>query len=197
MEEKYYKLLQRMKLIMDSTSSEVHNFTNRTLKFTSKSKEWTIIAEKAFAEGFYLESITININVINAYLRLAIWLESQARERRKQNFFSHNSSLEDMLMNYDNSLLGQLNDRRIYKYAKDLSIITKDELSILNNLYDERNTIFHKFFSLTEETNTIKEDLKDLSAKYTKVASTCIKSVSSQAKKCIEEIARIRKELFN
>ncbi len=122
--------------------------------FAYQIREWAHPqAIKALENGFYIETLVISLNAINAILRESILnrvMEDIVYEHgdgyESVETFEEHPYLVSLLTDYDNPLAGGAPDSAVYVAATQLRIIDDKELKNLRGLYRQRNDIFHRLF---------------------------------------------------
>jgi len=111
------------------------------------------LREKAFKSSSNIEIIAITSNQIDAFLRISIVLKKQLESKTKE--------IKIKYLFQDENERG-ISERKIYKEAKILGIINEDLFDRLNELYDTRNRIIHRY--IISYLRTI--DIADAALKY-------------------------------
>jgi len=118
--------------------------------FTRAFLSTKILLERATKAGSLLELLVMNAALLDGTLRLGIILATQLREKNDH-------------VNQDLIFQGgkkHISEREIYRMAKDEGILTEDDFTEINALYDFRNMAIHRFFISGIEYNEINAVLK-------------------------------------
>lgn len=91
---------------------------------------------KAIENKSIIELMIIIANQIDAYLRMAIVMKKQLREKTNR---------IDISLLYQGENDPPIMERKIYKQAKDLDIVSQSTFNKLNQLYTDRNKVIHRF----------------------------------------------------
>ncbi|SDS21956.1 hypothetical protein SAMN05192545_0993 [Maribacter dokdonensis] len=111
------------------------------------------LRERAMESKSYIEIIAIVSNQIDAFLRMSILLKKQLLE--------NSNEIEIKYLFQGDNERGII-ERRIYKEAKDLEIVDQETFEELNDLYDLRNRVIHRY--IISHLKTV--DIADISVKY-------------------------------
>lgn len=111
------------------------------------------LRERAMKSKSFIEVIAIVSNQIDAFLRLSILLKKQLLEKGNEIEIKY-------LFQGDNER--GIIERKIYEEARDLEIVDQETFKELNDLYDMRNRVIHRY--IISHLKTI--DIADLSVKY-------------------------------
>ena len=127
----------------------------------------------AIDKGCFIEFICLISNQIDAMLRVSNILWKQIK----------NQNVEiDLHFIYQSEHDKPINERTIYKISKDNDIINQDTFDKLNNLYNERNKVIHRY--IISEIKT--QDILDIGLKYWKLREIIYDVVDKLEKKQIE-----------
>ncbi len=129
---------------------------------------------KAIEKESPIEFIVLTANHIDAWLRLAIILTSQLKNK--------NESI-DLELLFQAKTDKPIMERTIYKRCLDLSIISKSTFDELELLYKERNKVIHRFII----TDIKSEDVFKLAFEYEKLYDKIDNLITNLQKKQIEE----------
>jgi len=121
------------------------------------------LREKAMESTSYIEVIAIVSNQIDAFLRMSILLKKQLQ--------NDTNEIEVKYLFQEENERGII-ERKIYKEAKELGILDEEKFNELNDLYDIRNRVIHRYIISHLKTS----DIADTSVKYL-ILSEKIKSV--------------------
>lgn len=91
---------------------------------------------KAMQNKSFIETLMLTANEIDAYLRLAIVIKKQIDEKSDRIDLSFLFQAEDD---------APIHERKIYKKAKDEMIIALETFDKLEELYNERNRVVHRY----------------------------------------------------
>lgn len=105
-------------------------------KFLSALAATFDLLQRALQNEFPIELIIVYASQIDAYLRLCIVLKYQIIEK---------SNLFKIQYLYQDKTDKAINEKRIYKEAVEMKIITTEIYDMLFNLYNERNKIVHRY----------------------------------------------------
>lgn len=94
------------------------------------------LKNKATENKSVIELMIIIANQIDAYLRMAIVMKKQLQE---------NTDRIDIALLYQGETDTPIMERKIYKQAKDIGIISQDIFEQLEKLYSERNKVVHRY----------------------------------------------------
>lgn len=94
------------------------------------------LKNKAIENKSAIELLIIIANQIDAYLRMAIVMKKQLQDRTNR---------IDITLLFQGANDSPVMERKIYKQAKDLGIITDDTFTKLEKLYTERNKVVHRY----------------------------------------------------
>jgi hypothetical protein len=111
------------------------------------------LKKKAIKSRSYIELIAIVSNQIDAFLRMSILLKKQ--------LLNVTNEIEIKYLFQGDNEKGII-ERKIYKEAKELDIINEDIFKELNDLYDLRNRVIHRYIISHLKTANI----ADISVKY-------------------------------
>lgn len=118
--------------------------------FTRAFLSTKILLERATKAGSLLELLVMNAALLDGTLRLGIILAIQLRER-------NDNVNQDLIFQGGKK---HISEREIYRMAKDEGILTEDDFTEINALYDFRNMAIHRFFISGIEYNEINPVLK-------------------------------------
>lgn len=138
---------------------------------------WADEAHKAFQNGYYLQSIIIDLNLINHFLRDSI--HSHAHKLTMEltgGSAKRHPYLEDLIFNTRNKLTGGTSDRSLYKEAVRLKLIPENFYKELDMLYKRRNLVLHRLFSeeYAKRESDNAELLKQLATDYRGACLKCV-----------------------
>lgn len=94
------------------------------------------LKNRAIESKSVIELMVIIANQIDAYLRMAIVMKKQLQERTNR---------IDITLLFQGETDAPIMERKIYKQAKDLGIISQDTFDTLEKLYSERNKVIHRY----------------------------------------------------
>lgn len=94
------------------------------------------LKNRAIENKSVIELMIIIANQIDAYLRMAIVMKNQLQEKTNR---------IDIALLYQGETDTPIMERKIYKQARDLGIITQDTFDKLDKLYTERNKVVHRY----------------------------------------------------
>jgi len=157
---------------------------------------WADEAHKAFEHGYYLQSIIIDLNLINHFMRDAI----HSYAHRQTVLLTGNSKkhpyLEDLIFNTNNRLTGGTSDRAIYKESRRLKIINDNLYRELDVLYKRRNLVLHRLFSeeYAKKESDNKELLKQLATDYRGACLKCVQLATEMMMKVETKKTEIKEE---
>jgi len=117
------------------------------------------ITNKALENYSYIELVAITSNQIDAYLRISIVLMKQLN--------NNTNDIEVKYLFQGNEDKGIM-ERKIYKEALTLNIITNEIFEELNKLYDKRNRVIHRYiisYLKTVEITKLAVDYLDVAEK--------------------------------
>src|SRR6185312_6586430 len=117
-----------------------------------------------------IELLIIIANQIDAYLRMAIVMKKQLQDKTNR---------IDIALLYQGENDNPIMERKIYKQAKDLGIISQDTFDKLEKLYEERNKVVHRYIISEFKTRYLYEIVYE----YDNICETvrlCLKSVEDQ-----------------
>lgn len=94
------------------------------------------LKNRAIKNKSVIELMIIIANQIDAYLRMAIVMKKQLQEKTNR---------IDIALLYQGETDTPIMERKIYRQAKDLGIISQDTFDKLDKLYTERNKVVHRY----------------------------------------------------
>lgn len=94
------------------------------------------LKNKAIQNESIIELLIIIANQIDAYLRMAIVMKKQLKEK---------SNRIDITLLFQGENDTPIMERKIYKQAKELDIISQNTFEKLEKLYTERNKVVHRY----------------------------------------------------
>lgn len=115
---------------------------NLTLEFDKYEKFIASLAasfdlkNKAIENKSIIELMIIIANQIDAYLRMAIVMKKQLKDKTNR---------IDIALLFQGENDTPIMERKIYKQAKELAIISQDTFDKLEKLYGERNKVVHRY----------------------------------------------------
>lgn len=129
---------------------------------------WTDEAHKAYDNGYYLQSVIIDLNLINHFMRDLIHGHAHKLTMELTGSSKRHPYLEDLIFNTRNKLAGGASDRSLYKEARRLKIVSENLYKELDMLYKRRNLVLHRLFSeeYAKRESDNKELLKQLATDY-------------------------------
>lgn len=158
--------------------------------------KWQDRAVQAYKNEYFLECIVICVNSINFQLRQTIEQAVFLNSLQKYRTALSDSYLSELLNDYDNPLLGKIDERKFYEEAFRLNLIDKDTKGFLHGLYSKRNRIFHSLFAgPNNEINKATEALKELAKGYLDGSLKCMQSLMNKTVEVDEEMKKITKEM--
>src|SRR5690606_2932238 len=128
------------------------------------------LRNKAIKNKSVIELIIIIANQIDAYLRMAIVMKKQLQEKTNR---------IDIALLYQGDTDTPIMDRKVYRQAKDLGVISIDTYDKLNKLYTERNKVVHRY--IISEFKTIY--LYEIVCEYEKICE-----IVRQSLKVVEDL---------
>ncbi len=111
------------------------------------------LKERAMQSKSYIEIIAIVSNQIDAFIRMSILLKKQ--------LLNDTNEIEIRYLFQGDTERGII-ERKIYKEAKNLHIVDEEMFNELNDLYDLRNKVIHRYIISHLKT----ADIADISIKY-------------------------------
>lgn len=137
---------------------------------------WADEAHKAYEHGYYLQSIIIDLNLINHFLRDSIHSHAHRITMELTGGNKRHPYLEDLIFNTRNKLSGGASDRSLYKEAVRLKLIPEVFYKELDMLYKRRNLVLHRLFSeeYAKREADNKELLKQLATDYRGACLKCV-----------------------
>lgn len=133
--EKTETALATLKLISPSKREIALEF-DKYEKFIASLAASFDLKNKAIESKSAIELMIIIANQIDAYLRIAIVLKKQLQEKTNR---------IDILLLFQGETDTPIMERKIYKQAKQLGIISADIFDKLEKLYSERNKVVHRY----------------------------------------------------
>ena len=94
------------------------------------------LKNRAIENQSIVELLIIIANQIDAYLRMAIVMKKQLKEKTNR---------IDIALLFQGETDAPIMERKIYKQAKELGIISNDTFTKLDKLYTERNKVVHRY----------------------------------------------------
>ncbi len=160
--------LDTFRLIPIEDRNDAKNYIKYTNFIGSLASSYDL-REKAMKAKSYIEIIAVISNQIDAFLRMSILLKKQLLEK------SNKIEIKYLFQGDDER---GIIERKIYKEAKNLEIVDQQTFDELNDLYDLRNRVIHryiishlktvdianisiKYFFLSERINTILKEIED------------------------------------
>jgi uncharacterized protein YutE (UPF0331/DUF86 family) len=141
-DNKVKEQIGKVKLALDSfrvipqSDRELAKNLNKHDNFLASLASSYDLLNNALKNESYIEMIVILANQIDAFLRSSIiikeQLENQTNDIDVKYIFQANNE-------------GGINERKIYKKAHELNIINDETLKELNDLYDCRNRVIHRY----------------------------------------------------
>lgn len=128
------------------------------------------LKNKAIENKSVIELMIIIANQIDAYLRMAIVMKKQLQEKTNR---------IDIALLFQGDRDSPITERKIYKQAKDLGIISQNTFDTLDKLYSERNKVVHRYIISAFKTIYLYEIVYDYETVYETVR---------QALKVVEEL---------
>ncbi|MFD1166678.1 hypothetical protein ACFQ2C_13780 [Sphingobacterium daejeonense] len=134
--------LEKAELVMTTFELISPNKRNLALEFDRYEKFMVSLAasfdlkNRAIQNKSVIELMIIIANQIDAYLRMAIVMKKQLQEKTNR---------IDIALLYQGETDTPIMERKIYKQAKDLRIISQDIFDKLDRLYTERNKVVHRY----------------------------------------------------
>lgn len=137
---------------------------------------WADEASKAYEHGYYLQSIIIDLNLINHFLRDSIHSHAHRITMEMTGSNKRHPYLEDLIFSTRNKLSGGASDRSLYKEAVRLKLIPENFYKELDMLYKRRNLVLHRLFSdeYAKREADNKELLKQLATDYRGACLKCV-----------------------
>jgi len=172
---------------------ETDKFSNFMIGFAASAQ----LLQRAVKNGFFVEYTCLAASIIDGLLRIGLILKHQLET-------SSDIVIDSLLYQADEDKI--ISERKVYKMALSKFIITKELFDKLNDLYDQRNRVIHRYII---SDITTKEVLR-IGMQYEIVISEVSKSVKKledeQVKKNIgmtregddtidKELANILKEM--
>ncbi len=105
-------------------------------KFTASLAASFDLKNKALENKSFIELLIITANQIDAYLRLAIVMKTQLKARTNR---------IDITYLFQGESDVPINERKIYRQAKEFEIINEETYNTLEALYKERNKVVHRY----------------------------------------------------
>lgn len=160
---------------------------------------WADEAHKAFDHGYYLQSIIIDLNLINHFLRDSIHSHAHRITMEMTGSSKRHPYLEDLIFNTRNKISGGASDRSLYKEAVRLKLIPENVYKDLDMLYKRRNLVMHRLFSeeYAKREGDNKELLKQLATDYRAACLKCVQLATELIMKMENkkiEIKEVKKE---
>lgn len=94
------------------------------------------LLNRAGKSGFFVEFVVLAASVIDSTLRIGIILKRQLREGNRE-------LIEELLEQPEDSR--GFSERKIYKWALEDGVISQDLFDDLEDLYDRRNRVIHRY----------------------------------------------------
>lgn len=110
------------------------------------------LKNRAIENKSVIELMIIIANQVDAYLRIAIVMKKQLQEKTNR---------IDIALLYQGETDTPIMERKIYKQAKNLGIISQDTFDKLDKLYTERNKVVHRYIISEFKTVNIYEIVYD------------------------------------
>lgn len=132
--------------VMNETAEDAGKFLSATYEQDEKHNALLDRATKACKEGYYLESITLSVNVLNGKLKRCLFWHSILSSANKYGAMFCDEYLYRLLMD-DDSIFGKLDDRKLYDEVKRIGMIDGSFASTLHGLYSRRNALTHRLAS--------------------------------------------------
>ncbi len=160
---------------------------------------WADEAHKAFEHGYYLQSIIIDLNLINHFLRDSIHSHAHRITMELTGGNKRHPYLEDLIFNTRNKLTGGTSDRSLYKEAVRLKLIPESFYKELDLIYKRRNLVLHRLFSeeYAKRESDNAELLKQLATDYRGACLKCVQLATELMMKMENkkiEIKEVKKE---
>lgn len=144
--------LDTFRLIPIGDRNQAVNF-NKYENFIGSLASSYDLRERAIESKSYIEIIAVVSNQIDAFLRMSILLKRQILE--------DTNKIEIKYLFQGDTERGII-ERKIYKEAKELNIVDQEIFDELNDLYDLRNRVIHRYIISHLKT----ADIADISVKY-------------------------------
>lgn len=167
--EKAQKALASLELISPDRRALALEF-DKYEKFIASLAASFDLKNRALENKSIIELLVIIANQIDAYLRMAIVMKKQLKEKTNR---------IDIKLLFQGEGDVPIMERKVYKQAIDLAIIPKDTFDKLNDLYSKRNRVIHRY--IISEIKTI--DLYKIVYEYESICETIrysLKAVEDQ-----------------
>lgn len=149
--------------------SSVEKFANFVHAFGAA----RLLLQRANQEGFLIEGLALYSSLTDAFLRIALILKRQ--------LVKQNDDIDDLLIWQEPG--GQFyTERQIQKFANSEHVIEDDLFKEIGELYDDRNSVIHKFFL----TNLEYAHLPKILERYEKVYNRLVALIHALEKEQIE-----------
>jgi len=157
---------------------------------------WADEAHKAYEHGYYLQSIIIDLNLINHFLRDSIHSHAHRITMEMTGSSKRHPYLEDLIFNTRNKLTGGTSDRSLYKEASRLKLIPENVYKDLDMLYKRRNLVMHRLFSeeYAKRESDNAELLKQLATDYRAACLKCVQLATELIMKMENKKIEIKEE---
>ncbi|MBC2704383.1 MAG: hypothetical protein HGJ91_07575 [Desulfobacula sp.] len=141
-DKKIQEQIEKVKLALDSfrvipqTDRELARQLDKHDNFLSSLTASYDLLNNALESESYIEVIVILANQIDAFLRSSIILKKQLEKK------TNNIEVKYIFQGDDE---WGINERKIYKKAQKMKILDDETFKELNNLYDLRNRVIHRY----------------------------------------------------
>lgn len=116
----------------------------------------TELLNRAGKNGFFIESVCLSANIIDAQLRIGIILKYQIETKSKE------IPIEYLFQEEKGK---KYSERDIFKIAKETQVINDDLFQKLSKIYDDRNRVIHRYI-ITKITTA---EVLDIGIRYEKL----------------------------